>query len=181
MEILAFDRLNAAQLADAARILRDALAPMTNSFGGTGVAEAEAASFLGNPERAAYAAIENGKVLGWIGLVFTYDHGWEIHPLAVDPKFQRRGIGTALIHEMERLARAAKVCTLYAGSDDEMAGTNVSGRDLFADIAKYIADLDVTNGHPLVFYRKLGFVVVGLMPDVNGPGKPDIILAKRVS
>jgi aminoglycoside 6'-N-acetyltransferase I len=30
------------------------------------------------------------------------------------------------------------------------------------------------------FYRKLGFVIVGVVPDANGPGKPDILMAKRV-
>jgi hypothetical protein len=34
-----------------------------------------------------------------------------------------------------------------------------------------------TSGH----YQKLGFVIVGVMPDANGPGKPDIYMAKRVS
>jgi len=30
------------------------------------------------------------------------------------------------------------------------------------------------------FYQKLGFVIVGVMPDANSVGKPDIYLAKRV-
>jgi len=30
------------------------------------------------------------------------------------------------------------------------------------------------------FYQKLGFVIVGVMPDANSFGKPDIYLAKRV-
>jgi hypothetical protein len=26
----------------------------------------------------------------------------------------------------------------------------------------------------------MGFVVVGVLPDANGPGKPDMLMAKRV-
>ena len=34
--------------------------------------------------------------------------------------------------------------------------------------------------HPAGFYQRMGFEVVGLIPDANGPGKPDILMAKRV-
>ena len=33
---------------------------------------------------------------------------------------------------------------------------------------------------PYEFYQKLGFVVVGVLPDATGPGKPGIFLAKWV-
>ena len=35
--------------------------------------------------------------------------------------------------------------------------------------------------HPAGFYMRQGFEIVGLIPDANGPGKPDILMAKRVS
>jgi aminoglycoside 6'-N-acetyltransferase I len=34
--------------------------------------------------------------------------------------------------------------------------------------------------HPYEFYQKLGYVIVGVIPDTNGFGKPDIFMAKRV-
>jgi aminoglycoside 6'-N-acetyltransferase I len=36
------------------------------------------------------------------------------------------------------------------------------------------------KGHPYEFYQKMGFSLVGVIPDADGLGKPDIILAKRV-
>jgi hypothetical protein len=43
-----------------------------------------------------------------------------------------------------------------------------------------VARIENRRGHPYEFYQKLGFVIVGVLPDANGPGKPDILMAKRV-
>ena len=34
--------------------------------------------------------------------------------------------------------------------------------------------------HPYEFYVKMGYKIVGVIPDANGIGKPDIWMAKRV-
>jgi aminoglycoside 6'-N-acetyltransferase I len=39
---------------------------------------------------------------------------------------------------------------------------------------------DLGERHPFLFYRKLGYVVTGLMPDANGRGKPDIYMSKAL-
>jgi aminoglycoside 6'-N-acetyltransferase I len=36
-------------------------------------------------------------------------------------------------------------------------------------------------GHALTFYRRHGYGIVGVLPDVNGAGRPDILMAKRLS
>lgn len=175
-----FADLTLDQRAEAARILRDALAHAPAAWNGPGEAEAEVSTFFSDPDRAAFALMEGGQVIGWIGRVESYSHAWELHPLVVDPPRQRRGLGAALVAELERRARAAGVLTLHLGTDDDFGGTNLFGRDLFPNVLAHVDGLAPALGHPFVFYRKLGFEVVGLMPDANGPGQPDIFMAKRI-
>jgi aminoglycoside 6'-N-acetyltransferase I len=53
--------------------------------------------------------------------------------------------------------------------------------DVYADVARHIAGLrDLGRGHPFLFYRKLGYVVTGVLPDANGRGRPDIFMSKRL-
>jgi aminoglycoside 6'-N-acetyltransferase I len=35
-------------------------------------------------------------------------------------------------------------------------------------------------GHTDELHEKLAFVVIGVLPDANGPRRPDILMAKRV-
>jgi aminoglycoside 6'-N-acetyltransferase I len=50
---------------------------------------------------------EDGTLLGWIGGIPAYDGKvWELHPLVVRPDFQRKGIGSALVVDLE--ARVAE-------------------------------------------------------------------------
>jgi len=127
------------------------------------------------------AVDENGAVLGWVGGIPGYGGNvWEVHPLAVLPAHQRRGIGRALLTDLELLARERGVLTLWLGSDDEDDMTTFSGVDLYADLPGHIARVRNLRGHPYEFYQKMGFVIAGVVPDANGLGKPDILMAKRV-
>ena len=126
----------------------------------------------------------SGRALGWIGGKHTYARVWELHPLVVHPEFQGRGVGSALVRDLEARVRERGGITLQLGTDDETGATSAYGTDVYEDIAGHIARLRIVDPrwrHPLEFYRKLGFSVIGLMPDANGIGKPDILMAKRVS
>ena len=85
-----------------------------------------------------------------------------------------------MIHDLEAIVRDKGALTLLAGSDDENEETSLGGVDLYADVPGAIRGIQNFKGHPYEFYLKVGFRIVGLMPDANGPGKPDIFLAKRV-
>jgi GNAT superfamily N-acetyltransferase len=128
------------------------------------------------------AVDEGGAVLGWIAGTPEYEgHVWELHPLVVRGDVQGQGIGSALVADLEERVRARGAVTLFLGTDDEDDRTSLGGIDLYPDPLEHVARLRNLRGHPFEFYRKCGFVVVGVLPDANGFGKPDIYMAKRVS
>lgn len=134
------------------------------------------------PERISRVALdEAGNAVGWVGGIPQYDGNvFELHPLAVKPEAQGKGIGRALVADLEDQARARGAMTIVLGSDDDFDGTNLSGKDLYPDIAQHILSIQNVRRHPYEFYLKCGYVIYGLVPDANGFGKPDILMAKRV-
>ena len=124
---------------------------------------------------------EDGFVLGWVGAIPEYDgHAWQLHPLVVHPLYQGQGIGRALVQEVEQIISQRGGTTIYLGTDDEDNMTSLGNIDLYPDVFQHITRIKNLKHHPYQFYQKLGFVIVGVIPDANGPGKPDILMAKRV-
>ena len=122
------------------------------------------------------------RVAGIIGAVPQYGvTGWELHPLAVLPAYQKQGIGTLLMETLEKEVRACGGVMMYLGSDDETGTTSLFGEDLYSDTFEKLANIKNTGGHPYSFYEKCGYKIVGVFPDANGIGKPDIWMAKRLS
>jgi aminoglycoside 6'-N-acetyltransferase I len=180
-DIRPFETLTKAQRTMAADILMLALAHVPSAYHTVEDATAEVAKF-GEEDRLGFAALEGDTLLGWIGAIQTYSHGWELHPLVVDPDHHRRGIGTLLIRALEERARKDGVLTLYLGTDDDYGGTTLYGRELYPDPTDALRTVaPAGRGHPFFFYRKMGFVPAGVLPDVNGRGRPDLLMAKRLS
>lgn len=124
---------------------------------------------------------DHENVLGWAGAIPTYrGKAWELHPLAVHPDHQGKGIGTALVRDIENQVCLRGGITLYLGSDDEDGMTSLANKDLYPDVWKHIRDIRNLKRHPYTFYQRLGFSIVGVIPDANGIGKPDILMAKRL-
>ena len=121
-----------------------------------------------------------GRVAGWAGARHNYGSVWELHPLVVDEDSRRRGYGCALVNDIESVVAREGALTLLVGTSDEMARTSLAGQDLFRDPIGALRDLQSTGDHPLGFWKRVGYTVVGLVPDAEGLGKPTILLAKRV-
>lgn len=132
-------------------------------------------------ERIALAMVEGEALLGFVGAIPQYGvTAWELHPLVVDDKHRRRGIGTQLCAALENALKARGCLTIYLGSDDENFSTSLSNTNLFENTFEKIAAIKNLKNHPFEFYQKLGYQIVGVVPDANGIGKPDIWLAKSL-
>jgi aminoglycoside 6'-N-acetyltransferase I len=127
------------------------------------------------------AVDQAGNVLGWIGGISEYGGNvWELHPLVVRPDRQRQGIGRALIADLEAQVRARGGFTIQLGTDDVTNMTSLGGANLYPNVLEHLLNIRNLRGHPYEFYLKVGFSIVGVIPDANGPGKPDIYMAKSV-
>ena len=122
-----------------------------------------------------------GEVDGWVGGRQSYARVWELHPLVVHPRAQRRGIGRALVAALETEVKARGGLTILLGTDDEADMTTLSGVDLYQNTWHHIQHIRNLRGHPYEFYQKCGYTIVGVVPDANGYGRPDIMMAKRIA
>jgi aminoglycoside 6'-N-acetyltransferase I len=175
---------NPAHIQQMGQILVDAFAENWSEAWSTlaeGIMEAE--GFLQTDERICRVAVdEAGTVVGWIGAIPMYDGNvWELHPLAVRPDQQGKGIGRLLVTDLERAVAERGGLTIYLGSDDENGMTSLAAVDLYDNLWEKITQIRNLKKHPFTFYEKMGFKIVGVVPDANGRGKPDIMLAKRVA
>jgi aminoglycoside 6'-N-acetyltransferase I len=134
-----------------------------------------------SPDHICLVARRGNQILGWIAAIPQYSHAWELHPLVVREDARGKGVGRSLLAALEERVREAGVLTLYLVSDDDgpTPGTSAGGIELFPGVLSHAARLEVTD-HPVSFYLRQGFEVIGLIPDANGPGKPDILMAKRI-
>ena len=130
----------------------------------------------------ARAALDRNTLLGWIGGLPEYaGRVWELHPMVVRRDHRRQGIGRALVEAFEAEVRRRGGLTATLGTDDDAGMTSLADTDLYDDVPRHIAAIkDLGRNHPFLFYRKLGYVVTGVVPDANGRGRPDIYMSKRV-
>jgi aminoglycoside 6'-N-acetyltransferase I len=135
------------------------------------------------PENTLLAALEDNVVVGWGGILAPdYDGNViELHPLAVRRDKRKQGIGRAIVTALEDAARKQGALTIYLGADDESNGgeTSLANCDLFDNLPEKLMNFN-PGTHQSAFYLKLGYKIIGVMPDASGMGKPDIYFGKRL-
>ena len=124
---------------------------------------------FGRPERAGGEAAAAGRLVR------------ELHPLAVRADKRNQGIGRAIVTALEDEARKKGGLIIHLGADDEKYGgeTSLANADLFDNLPEKLKNFR-PGTHQSGFYLKLGYQIIGVMPDANGKGKPDIFFGKRL-
>jgi len=168
-----------AEIAQAAALLHWVFAPQ-DSWATLAEAEKEVSEMLA-PERILRVAVVDGQIIGWIGGIPGYDGNvWELHPLVIAPEWQGQGVGAALVRDFEALVLAKGGLTIQLGADDVTDATSLSGVNLYEETWEKIRNIRNLRRHPFEFYRKEEYTIIGVVPDANGRGKPDILMGKRI-
>lgn len=134
------------------------------------------------PNRVCLCAVdENDRVIGIVGGLPDYDgFVWEMHPLVVKNSCQGQGVGRRLVRALEKEAGARGALTVILGTDDLNGSTSLFGVNLYDNTGGRLANIECYKGHTYNFYKKCGYKVIGVIPDANGLGKPDILMGKRI-
>lgn len=99
------------------------------------------------------AAVADGKVLGYVGMMYVLDEGY-ISNVAVRPEYRRQGIGAGLIGELLTLCRSKELSFVTL----EVRKSNFPAMEL---------------------YRKHGFEIVGTRKNYYELPKEDAILMTK--
>ena len=126
--------------------------------------------------------IENNILIGYAGLLEMYSNiTFELHPLIVKAGYRSMGVGSEILKEIEREAKLKNALNIMLGSDDEYFKTNLHQFDFNnSDISYIFNNIKNIDNHPYEFYQKNGYKIVGIFPNANGIGKPDIWLWKQL-
>lgn len=176
MEIINMLALSAGQKRMCAQILTDALPQGWPTL----ERAMETVEELDIPQNSILAITEGDTVIAWGGIMPDYGgRVFELHPLVVREDRRGQGIGAMLITALENVARVRSGLTMTLGCDDETFATSLSGCELYEGLPEKLERFD-SGSHATGFYRRMGYTVIGVIPDANGKGKPDILMGKRL-
>jgi GNAT superfamily N-acetyltransferase len=149
--LTAADRRRIEDITGAVRVFRDDEIPVA--------LEVFDAAAAGSPDYVALGAVLDGQLVGWICwgptpcTLGTYDLYW----MAVDPRAQSAGVGTALVREMEgRLAGSARLIVVETAGRPDYRPTRA-------------------------FYEARGYRRSAVIRDFYAPGDDQVVYVKTLS
>ncbi len=109
-----------------------------------------------------FAAIEDGRVLGFVALKVHTPHAVEIHVMGVRPEHHRRGLGRALVARAEEWVRA-------------------QGARFFTVKTRSLSAPDSNYAKTHQFYEAMGFLPIEEFPTLWDPENPALMLVKYLA
>ena len=106
-----------------------------------------------------FAAVEDGRLLGFLALKVHTPHAVEIHVMGVRPEHHRSGLGRALVTRAEEWVRAR-------------------GARFFTVKTLSSTDPDPGYAKTRAFYASMGFVEIEEFGTLWNPDNPAVMLAK---
>lgn len=143
-------------------------------------ARAEIAEAMTDDKTALALLDEHEQPIAWIAAGHDWGELWELHPLIVALEHHGRGHGRRLVREVERIAGEAGARTMTLSTSDTVGATSLAGADLYEDLPGQLARFTVHRPHAAAFWLRVGYSVVGVTPDAEGPGQPSIAFARRI-
>lgn len=127
-------------------------------------------------------ALREGRVAGWLWgrPLFEGHYAWELRWLIVDQTQHRSGVGRALVAAFEDWCRTRSILTIWLMTGEEMGETSLRGVDLWQDPLAPLAEITPVGAAPYVFWQRLGYRFIGVIPDANGPGIPEYLMGKSL-
>jgi aminoglycoside 6'-N-acetyltransferase I len=123
-----------------------------------------------------------GTPIGWLHAEhFRGQASAEIKLVAVHPSRRRQGVGRTLVMAAEERMRGCGCVTMLATAGDTRGRTSLYGIDVTEDAPRLLAEFRCHADHPAGFFLRIGYRLVGLLPDAYGPGKHDLTLARRIT
>lgn len=124
------------------------------------------------------AVLPSREPQGWISCVNLYAGVWEIHPLLVAREHHGKRVGSRLVRDVEARLVELGATVVVLSTSDEVGATSLFDRDLYADPLKALMTMEVHRPHAVQFWTRMGYALVGVTPDAEGPGRPAIHFAR---
>lgn len=127
-------------------------------------------------------ALDADHVVGWLWgrPLFEGHHAWELRWLITDLTRPRSGIGRTLTLAFEDWCRGQGIRTIWLMTGEEMGETTLRGANLWRDPFAPLASIQPVGDAPYIFWQKLGYRFIGVIPDANGPGIPEYLMGKSL-
>lgn len=182
VDVAGFDPADELRLDEAAYVLYRAAARISSAFPTPEAALGELLDVSRTADAITFVALNlAGEVCGLASAApYRASTMLRMQLLGVDPPFQRRGVGRALVRTVEDAAREAGMSTLVIALEDEAGLTSLSGRSLFPDPLAPMTKFVPPAAHPSIFLKRMGFALTGVLPEAAGPRRPELWFARSL-